>query len=316
MRILMFGAGVIGTVYGFALTQAGVDITHYVRPGKKKALEKGIPIRLLDGRSKKPQELDVHYPIKVVETLSPTDDYDYYIVSVRHYQLNSVLPILRDNIGKADVLFFNGIWEGIELVDEYLPRAKYLWGFPVAGGGFNQAGSLNAAILDEVRMGEIDGRKSPRLQQLQSVFEKAMLKVDVQENMEHWLWVHFAINSGVIGAAFKAGGASQLLNSIPRLQEAIMAGRDALEVCKARGVAVNDFDDAKAFNYPSWLGAMAVWLMMKTNKPARKIMETHTAIDELQQIYLDVLTTGESLDVHMPNLLALKDFVENPRVTF
>lgn len=62
------------------------------------------------------------------------------------------------------------------------------------------------------------------------------MKVNIQQNIQHWLWVHFAINSGVIGAAFKAGGATQLLNSIPRLHDAILAGRDALAVCRARGV--------------------------------------------------------------------------------
>jgi ketopantoate reductase len=44
MRILMFGAGVIGTVYGYVLAQSGVDVTHYVRPGKQQSLENGICI--------------------------------------------------------------------------------------------------------------------------------------------------------------------------------------------------------------------------------------------------------------------------------
>jgi 2-dehydropantoate 2-reductase len=254
MRILMFGAGVIGTVYGYALAQAGIDVTHYVRPGKKQTLEKGIWLRLLDGRFKPPQETNALYQLKVVDSLSPTDDYDFYIVSVRHYQIDSVLPILKNSVGKADVLFFNGDWAGFEHIDRVLTRAKYLWGFPVAGGGYLPDGVLNAALLNEVRLGEVDGQATSRLDQLKGIFEHARLKVDIQRNIQHWLWVHFAINSGVIGAALKAGGATQLLNSIPRLHDAILAGRDALAVCKARGVNVRDFGDAKAFYQPSWLG--------------------------------------------------------------
>lgn len=30
LRILMVGAGVIGKIYGYVLTQAGVAMTHYV----------------------------------------------------------------------------------------------------------------------------------------------------------------------------------------------------------------------------------------------------------------------------------------------
>jgi len=310
----MFGTGVIGTVYGCALAKAGVDVTHYVRPGKNQPLEEGVSVRLLDGRLKRPQETSVLYKLKVVDSLSPLDDYEFFVVSVRHYQLESVLPVLKDNIGKADVLFFNSNWAGFEAIDRILPRAKYLWGFPVAGGGYTANGELNAALLEEVRLGELDGRTTPRLELLKEIFEQASLKVDIQKNIQHWLWVHFAINSGVIGAAFEAGGATQLLNSVPRLLDAILAGREALEVCKARGVDVQAFDDAKAFYQPSWLGATAVWLMMKLNKPARKIMETHTAEDELREIYRDVLKTGDALGLAMPHYRALKEYVESSSI--
>lgn len=222
------------------------------------------------------------------------------------------MSFLRDFAGKADVLFFNGNWDGTELINSYLPTSKYLWGFPVAGGGFTSDGQLNAALLNEVRLGELDGQITTRLMKLRKMFEQANLKVDVQANILHWLWVHFAINSGVIGAAFKAHGATQLLNSIPGFRDAILAGRDALEVCKMRGVDIRSFEDAKSFYLPTWLGAIAIWLMMKTNKPARKIMETHTAVDELQQIYWDVLKTGRMLKAPMPNLQSFEDFVKAP----
>jgi 2-dehydropantoate 2-reductase len=312
MRILMFGAGVIGTVYGYALSQAGAEVTHYVRPGKRRELEKGIRLRLLDGRERPARETTALYPLKAVDSFSPDDDHDVWIVSVRHYQIDSVLPILKEHAGRADILFFNGLWGGLEPIDRSLPRSPYLWGFPVAGGGYTPEGILEAALLDEVRLGEVDGRVTPRLERLKTLFEQARLKVDIQPNILHWLWVHFAINGGVIGAAFKAGGARQLLNGMARLRDAILAGREALAVCRARGVDVREFADAKAFGQPAWLGAVAIWLRMKADKPARKIMETHTAIDELQAIYRDVLTTGQALGIAMPRYQALSEYVEHP----
>jgi 2-dehydropantoate 2-reductase len=174
------------------------------------------------------------------------------------------------------------------------------------------ASLFEAALLDEVRLGEMDGRATPRLERLTAAFERARLKVDVQPNILHWLWVHFAINGGIIGAAFKAGGASELLNSLPRLRDAILAGREALAVCRARGVAMRDFGDAKAFGQPAWLGALAIRLRMKADSPARKIMETHTALDELQAIYRDVLKTGQEMGIAMPRYRALSEYVEHP----
>jgi 2-dehydropantoate 2-reductase len=313
MKILIFGTGVIGTIYGNILSQVGNDVTHYVRSGKKKTLESGIQIHLLDGRSKKPVQETILYKPKVVESFSHADQYDLVIVSVRHYQLDSVLPILKDNIGTADLLIFNGNWKGLEDVDKYFPRSKYLWGYPVAGGGYNAKG-LNAALLDNVILGELDGKTTPRLERIQKIFEAAGLKAEIQTNILHWLWVHFAFNCGLIAAAFKAGGPDELLNSIPRLHDGILAGRETLAVCEARGVDVKSFEDAKAFYQPAWLGAAAFWMIMKTSLPARKIVETHTAVDELQVMYRDLLQTGEELKVCMPHYLALKEYVEHPQL--
>lgn len=309
----MFGAGVINTLYGYALAEAGNDVTHYVRPGKKKMLEGGINLKFLDGRASPPKQATAQYGAKIVESLSSDDGYELVIVSVRHYQLDSVLPVLKDKIGNADILIFNGNWDGFGNLDQFFPRLQYLLGFPVAGGGYSGT-TLDGALLDEIRLGELDGKSTPRLEHVANVFRDADIKVDVQSDMQRWLWVHFAINSGIIGAAFKAGSAQKLLNSIPLLRTGILAGREALEVCRARGVNVDSFEDAKSFYLPVWIAAAGVWYMMKSNLPARKIMETHTAVDELQAIYRDVLKSGEALGVPMPHFKSLKPYVDNPPV--
>jgi 2-dehydropantoate 2-reductase len=313
MKILVIGAGVIGTIYGYVLAKAGNEVTHYVRPGKKQSLEQGIRMRLLDGREKKPQDHNVLYRLKVTETLTPQHDYDLILVSVRHYQMESVLPLLKENLGGADVLFFNGNWNGFEQIDAYLPRSRYLWGFPVAGGGYNPQG-LDAALLEDIRLGEIDGQVTARLERIIAIFSQAGLKADTQGQILHWLWVHFAINCGIIGAAFQAGGSKELLNSIVYLRKGILAGREALAVCQARGVDPHAFEDAQSFYAPAWLGAVMVWLMMKTNAPARKIMERHTAVDELQRMYADLLKTGDELHIAMPHYRYLQPYVEHPRL--
>lgn len=35
MRLLVIGTGVIGTTYAWQLMQAGCEVTHYVRKGRK-----------------------------------------------------------------------------------------------------------------------------------------------------------------------------------------------------------------------------------------------------------------------------------------
>ncbi|MCE1252592.1 MAG: hypothetical protein LWX83_03470 [Anaerolineae bacterium] len=313
MKILVIGAGVIGSIYGYVLAQAGNDVTHFVRPGKKELFNKGINMRLLDGREKKARDKEFLYSAEITESFDSASNYDLILVSVRHYQLESVLPLLNEHAGQTDILFFNGLWGDFDQVEKFIPRSQFLWGFPVAGGGY-RGGTLDAALLDEIRLGEIDGAVTPRLERIKSAFEQAGLKVDARGNMLHWLWVHFAINCGIIGAAFKAGGARELLNSIPNLRLGILAGRDALKVCAARGVNTHAFEDAQSFYSPALLGAVAVWLMMKTNAPARKIMERHTAVDELQRMYHDLLDTADRLNIDMPYYRRLQTYVDRAEI--
>jgi hypothetical protein len=68
----------------------------------------------------------------------------------------------------------DGNWAGLEAVDQVFPRSKYLGGFPVAEGGY-QGEKLDAALLDEIRLGEIDGSRTPRLQRISDMFERARL---------------------------------------------------------------------------------------------------------------------------------------------
>lgn len=70
MKIIMFGAGVINTLYGHALAEAGNDVTHYVRPGKKKMFENGIQLNFLDGRANPPKQVSAHYQAQIVEEFS------------------------------------------------------------------------------------------------------------------------------------------------------------------------------------------------------------------------------------------------------
>lgn len=56
MRVLTVGAGVVGTIYGWALSEAGHDVVHLVRPGRAQALAGGIATDVLDKRPGHPRK--------------------------------------------------------------------------------------------------------------------------------------------------------------------------------------------------------------------------------------------------------------------
>ena len=55
MKTIIVGTGVIGVIYGWALTEAGVDVTHFVRKGKSEKFNDGVTLDLLDERKGHPK---------------------------------------------------------------------------------------------------------------------------------------------------------------------------------------------------------------------------------------------------------------------
>jgi len=308
MKVLVYGTGVIGTIYGDVLSQAGNDVSHYVRTGPPPGRGSALDLHLLDARTAEPHELDVRYPARVVDGFGPGDRFELILVSLKHYDVPAILYQLAVDAGKADILFFNNWWDELEPIDEVL-AGRYLWGFPVAGGGWTD-GVLDAALLDSVHLGEIGGAQTARLDRVRGLFESAGLKVEIEPNILHWLWVHFATEAGLIGSAIAAGSVDAMLDDTARLRAAILVGREALEVCRARGVAVEQIPDAATYYAPAAAVAVGIHDFYSTNLPARKILERHAGVEELKRIYADVVATGRQLGVATPRLIELGPAVE------
>ncbi len=308
MKVLVYGTGVIGTIYGDVLSQAGHDVRHYVRTGRPSGRGSALDLNLLDGRTAQPHELRLRYPARIVDGFGPADGYELILVSLKHYDVPAILYQLAVDAGKADILFFNNWWDDLAAIDDVL-AGRYLWGFPVAGGGWVD-GVLDAALLDTIHLGEVDGRDTPRLARVRGLFESAGLEVEIEPNMLHWLWVHFAIEAGLVSSAIAAGGIGALLDDPTRLEAAILAGREALDICRARGVAIERISDAAAFFAPLEAVADGIHDCYAANRPARRILERQTGVDEVKRIHADVLATGRRLGVPMPRLAALGPLVE------
>jgi len=89
-RILIFGVGVIGSVYAVRLAEAGNDVTVLARGRRLAALRSGgLRIRnlFLD-------EVEETAEIKVADTLAPGTEFDAVLVTVRSGQINDVLTRL------------------------------------------------------------------------------------------------------------------------------------------------------------------------------------------------------------------------------
>jgi len=91
VRILIYGAGVQGSIYGGMLAQSGHDVSFLTRGSRAAQLLAGglVLCGALGDR-------DMRFPRPiVVGRLEPQDRYDMCLVTVRREQIEAIVPTLR-----------------------------------------------------------------------------------------------------------------------------------------------------------------------------------------------------------------------------
>ena len=145
MRVLVVGAGIIGSIYGWALAESGHHIVHLVRSGKASALRDGLTLDMLDRRKGHKRNFRGLYRLHAVKTVSPKDTFELVIVPVKHYALVQTLKEVVPKVGAAEFLLLTQNWRGTDDMNTILPRARYVYGDAKAGGTFS-GGTLVAAL--------------------------------------------------------------------------------------------------------------------------------------------------------------------------
>jgi len=308
MKILMFGRGVITTTYGWAFSEAGHEVTYLVRPGKSGLLGGKVMLDLIDARQPVgKQERMTEMNVICVETLAGLANYDLTIVSVRHDQMQAAAEQLADAPRpRLGTLFFNNCWDDPASIIAPLGGSAVLWGFPVAGGGFMDERHLSGAIMPNVHLVEAEEGNTQLHAEVKALFESAGLKVEVHDNFKAWLWLHFAVNAGMVSQALiQKESSEQLVSSSRELAQAARLAREAVQVVYARGVspAAHRSETAIA-TMPPFLAGLVVKSLAGSNAATRRLMTVHTDERSLARFPLDVLAEAERLQVACPRLQA------------
>jgi ketopantoate reductase len=270
MQTLIVGTGVIGTIYGWALAEAGVEVTHLVRPGRKAQLGEAFRLDLLDERKGHEKENLAEYTPKVVEELSPSDGYDLVILPTNGYQLEEALSSLVPRAGDAIFLPFTSNWDGTAQIDRVLPRDRYVLGYADGGGTIRDDGLYWTNLGAEVHLGIAEGGSPEALRRVRELFEKADMKPDVQEHMLHWLWVHNASTVGFAAGFAKYGDYRRTLRDRVLMKTCVEATRELLALCERRGVDLKEYPEVSFRRWPTWLVIAFMRVLYRTNKSMQR----------------------------------------------
>ena len=197
MRILVFGAGVIGCNLARNLYRAGKDVTLLARGSWAEEIKKN-GLRIKDKFS--PRVSVSRIP--VVTELAPEDQYDVIFVVMRYTQVGSIVETLRANVTKNIVFVGNDV--RARAVAASLPEKNVLFAFALSAG--HRERDMVASIdLRKITIGQL--ADSPSNEQLiGQIFDGTKFKVVYQPNMEDYLLCHAAFVVPVAFACYKTGG--------------------------------------------------------------------------------------------------------------
>ncbi|MFX1537507.1 MAG: ketopantoate reductase family protein [Promethearchaeota archaeon] len=218
MKILVYGAGVLGSLYAAKLYEAGEEVYLLAR-GKRLEDIRHYGV-IIDHFLQKNR---TEHKIPTIEQLKPEDYYDLIIVLMRKNQVASILPILSQNKLFKTVIFMGNNGKGAGDYIEAVGEERVLLGFPAAGG--RREGSAIKVVYREdtkITLGELDGSFSPRLKELKEMFEKAEIPVDISPNIDSWLKYHIALVSPLANGIYLANGDNYALAKNPEALKLIV----------------------------------------------------------------------------------------------
>ena len=202
MKLLVYGAGVTGTLFAAHLHEAGHDVSLLARGERLAALRRhGVQLAEQDNPA------GTRVPVPVVE--HPADRYDLIAVFVRTHQVDAVLESLAGIEG--DVLFLLNWAAGPQPLGAVIGPERVLLGFPTAAGTmdgdvvrYRAANFLTRRV--SVPIGEPDGRSTPRLERIVRTLRTAGINTKAEPRMDAWLKTHAAFAVPLGQAVIAAGG--------------------------------------------------------------------------------------------------------------
>ena len=215
MKLLFFGAGVLGSLYAARLHEAGHDVTLLARGSRYQNLKKhGVVLEAFDTGA------ITQTFVRVVDTMPTDEPFDACIILVRGNQLEEALNVLKQNPHIDYYVSMVNAVTGTSSLVQALGRDRVILGHANAGGE-RDGHRIRYMISQEITLGELDGERTERLETLAGAFRSANLPVVFSQDMDAWKRYHVALAVPFANALYMSGGCNYRLSR----------NREALRLC-------------------------------------------------------------------------------------
>ncbi len=235
MKILIFGAGAMGTFLAGVLSQKN-EVALYGRGEKIKAVEQnGIRLTGITKFTGK---------IKTVDDPKALDDegYDLVILAVKSYDTESALQTIKRMKGTPVLSLQNGLDNEMKIAKS-LGEKRTLGGVTSHGLTYIEAGCVHHAGIGETIIGEMDGTKTERIKDIASTLSSAGVDTRVSNNIKRDIWIKGIVNAGINPITALTGLENGFLLKVPGLERLLeKTCQECIHVAGAAEIELGDCD--------------------------------------------------------------------------
>jgi len=227
MRVVVYGTGGAGGYFGAQLALSGEQVIFVARGEHLKAL------RANGLRLETPKGDTCIYPIEATDDPATITGADAVLVGVKAWQVLDAAHALRPIVGRGTsvVPLQNGV-EAASQLSTVLGADHVLVGMCgtlswIAGPGHIR----NAGGQNFIKFGELDNRRSERVEKLRRAFARAAVSVEVPSDIVKALWDKFLMVTSF-------GGVGAITRTPIGVMRSVPESRRLLEQCLEEVVAV------------------------------------------------------------------------------
>lgn len=237
MKILIYGAGVIGSIFAAKLYLAGQDVTVLAR-GKRLEEIRNTGIVLYNLKTRKKEVARV----RAVTTIPPEEKYDYIFVVMQRTQVDSVIESIAAN-STENIVFVVNTAAGYEEWKRAVGANRLIIGFPSAGGERNNGlvsyfvGRGLLRVFQTTTFGDANGEKTHRTADIIKMFRLADIPSVYCSDMDAWQKTHIAMVTSIANALYRYGCDNRkLAASWKGIKEMVLGIKEGLAVLKKLGI--------------------------------------------------------------------------------
>lgn len=234
MRIIIMGAGAIGSLFGGFLAEAGNDVTFIGRkPHIDSINQNGLSIEGISGEH--------HIKVKATTDLSTLEAPDLIILTVKAYSTASAVEDVRALF--KDHTYFMCLQNGLgteDVASSILGEERILRGTTSEGALFLEPGKIRHTGHGETIIGSLNPTDSSILKRVELEFQKVGFKTTISKDIKRVVWEKIFVNVAINPFGALTGLRNGDLLMVPEVKEAMKAAiLEGTNVTEMLGININ-----------------------------------------------------------------------------